>query len=70
MQLLRTADGFSAWSGRFDRDLRDIFAVQDEIAAAVVEQLKVTLLGTAPKARVTDPKAYPLFLQARALSRQ
>jgi tetratricopeptide (TPR) repeat protein len=44
--------------------------VQDEIAAAVVEQLKVTLLGDAPKARVTDPKAYAFFLQARELYRQ
>jgi tetratricopeptide (TPR) repeat protein len=50
--------------------MTDVFAVQDEIAAAVVQQLKVTLLGDAPKARETDPRAYALFLQARELSRQ
>ena len=44
--------------------------MQDEIAAAVVGQLKVTLLGAAPKAKSANPKAYALFLQARQLSRQ
>jgi tetratricopeptide (TPR) repeat protein len=47
-----------------------VFAVQDEIAAAVVEQLKVTLLDAAPKARKTDPKAYALYLQGRELEYQ
>ena len=44
--------------------------MQDEIAAAVVEQLKIKLLGEAPKAKEVDPKAYALFLQARQLRRQ
>ncbi len=39
--------------------------MQDEIAAAVVAQLKLKLLGAAPKANTTDPKAYALYLQAR-----
>ncbi len=69
-QLIRASDSSHLWSQTYDRKMTDVFAVQDEIAAAVVEQLKVTLLGTAPKARVTDPKAYPLFLQARELARQ
>ena len=64
-QLIRASDSSHLWSQTYDRKLTDVFAVQDEIAAAVVEQLKVTLLGSAPKARVTDPKAYALFLQAR-----
>jgi Tfp pilus assembly protein PilF len=53
-----------------DRQLDDIFAIQDEIAATVVEQLKVTLLGAVPQVRETDPKAYALYLQARHLGRQ
>jgi tetratricopeptide (TPR) repeat protein len=44
--------------------------VQDEISGAVVEQLKVKLLGAAPKAQVVNTQAYALLLQARAVSRQ
>jgi TolB-like protein/Tfp pilus assembly protein PilF len=69
-QLIRASDSSHVWSETYDRKLTDVFAVQDEIAAAVVEQLKVTLLGDAPKARATDPEAYRLYLQARQISRQ
>ena len=65
VQLIRAADGFHVWSETWDRTLDDIFAIQDEIAAEVVAQLKVTLLGEAPKVEETDPDAYALFLQAR-----
>lgn len=69
-QLVRAADGYHQWSETYDRTLEDIFAVQEEIAAAVVTQLKVTLLEAAPKVRKTSPEAYALFLQARHLYRQ
>jgi len=69
-ELIRTADSSQLWSETYDRDLNDVFAVQDEISAAVVDQLKLKLLGAVPKARVTDARAYALFLQARQLSRQ
>jgi TolB-like protein/Tfp pilus assembly protein PilF len=70
-QLIDGRTDSSLWSETYERTLNDIFAVQDEIAAAVVGQLKITLLGSAaPKATVTDPKAYALFLQARPLARQ
>jgi TolB-like protein/Tfp pilus assembly protein PilF len=69
-QLIRASDSSHLWSQTYDRKLTDVFAVQDEIAAAVVEQLKVTLLKGTPKATVTDPQAYALYLQARALFRQ
>jgi hypothetical protein len=58
------------WSQTYDRKLDDIFAIQDEIAADVVKQLKVTLLGAAPQARTTDPEAYALYLQAVQVARQ
>ena len=45
--------------------MTDVFKVQDEIAGAVVEQLKIKLLGAAPTMRVTDSRAYALFLQGR-----
>ncbi len=69
-QLIQTADGFQVWSQNWDRTLDDIFAIQDEIASEVVRELKVTLLGDAPKARTTDPKAYAAYLQAVQLARK
>src|SRR5262249_14932407 len=54
----------------YDRKLDDIFKIQDEIAGEVVKQLKVTLLGAAPKTRTTSPQSYALYLQAVQLERQ
>jgi TolB-like protein/tetratricopeptide (TPR) repeat protein len=72
VQLISTADGFHLWSQTFDRELTGIFAVQDEIAKAVVEALKVKLLsGVAPAPRIypaRDPEAYRLFLLGRSLA--
>jgi len=45
-ELINAADGIELWTRTFDRELKDIFAVQEEIAAAVASSLKVTLLGT------------------------
>jgi TolB-like protein/cytochrome c-type biogenesis protein CcmH/NrfG len=69
-QLIYAADGFQMWSQTYDHKLDDIFKIQDEIAADVVKQLKVTLLGAVPKARTTDPQGYALYLQAVQLGRQ
>jgi len=69
-QLINAATDTHLWSQTYDRKLDDIFAIQDDIAADVVKQLKVTLLGAAPKARSTDPEAYALYLQAVQLGRQ
>jgi TolB-like protein len=69
-QLIRAAEGYHLWSETYDRKMDDIFKIQDEIAGEVVKELKVKLLGAAPKVRTTDPKAYALYLQARELARQ
>jgi TolB-like protein len=69
-QLIESQTDTHLWSRTYDRELDDIFAIQDEIAASVVEELKVTLLGAVPKVRETDPEAYALYLQARHLGRQ
>ncbi len=69
-QLIRTETGYHIWSQTWDRTLDDIFEVQDEIAAVVVEELKITLLKPAPEAQETNPEAYTLYLQARHLTRQ
>ncbi|HEY0657582.1 MAG TPA: protein kinase, partial [Pyrinomonadaceae bacterium] len=67
VQLINAADGYHLWSERYDREMRDIFDVQDEITLAVVDALKVKLLGE-EKAdllkRYTDnTEAYELYLK-------
>lgn len=69
-QLISAKDGYHLFSETYDRAMVDIFAVQDEIAAAVVKKLKVTLLGdVAPTARRTDPEVFNLYLQGRQYGR-
>lgn len=63
-QLIDARSDSHVWSETYDRTLDDIFAIQDEIAAAIVAQLNIELLGDAPSVPVTDPEAYSLFLQA------
>jgi TolB-like protein/predicted TPR repeat methyltransferase len=65
VQLIDARTDAHIWSETYDRPLDNIFAIQDEIAAAVVSKLKITLLGNAPKAAVTDPAAYALYLKGR-----
>jgi serine/threonine-protein kinase len=66
-QLVDTADGGHLWSERFDRQLSDVFAVQDEIAGAIVDALRVTLAR--PVSRAAPPTAnadaYHLWVKAR-----
>jgi len=69
-QLIQADTGFHVWSETWDRTEEDVFAIQDEIAAAVVAQLRVKLLGEAPRAKSTDHEAYELFLQARHLAHE
>ncbi len=68
-QVIDVGDGYHLWSETFDRDLTDIFAVQDEIARAVVEALKVRLLpGRAPTTRghrTANPRVYEKYLLGR-----
>jgi len=68
-QLIEARSDTHIWSESWNRTLDDIFAIQDEIAADVVAQLKVTLLGEEPTVEQTYPEAYALFLQARYLGR-
>ena len=68
-QLIAVDTDTHLWSQTYDRTLENIFAIQDEIASAVVSELKIALLGAAPTARATDPEAYALYLQARHISR-
>jgi serine/threonine-protein kinase len=66
VQLVDAAQGYHVWSERFDRELGDVFALQDEIAARVVEALKVRLdAPSPPRPRPRDVAAYELYLKGR-----
>jgi TolB-like protein/tetratricopeptide (TPR) repeat protein len=69
-QLIEAATDTHLWSESYDRNLEDVFAIQDEIAAAVVNELKITLLGDKPRSTETNPEAYALYLQARHFMNQ
>lgn len=71
-QLIQAKDGYHQWSNTYDRDLNDIFAVQDEIAQAIVSEMSAALPALAgaketlkPSPRAADISAYDLFLLAR-----
>jgi eukaryotic-like serine/threonine-protein kinase len=70
VQLSDVADGFQLWSERYDRELKDIFDVQDEIAKAIAERLRVTLAGGKDDRLVeqgtTNVEAYQLYLKGHA----
>ena len=66
-QLIKADDGFHLWSETYDRNFDDIFAIQDEIAAAVTESLRITLLGEVPRVKVVNTESYELTMHARYL---
>ncbi|HTM01590.1 MAG TPA: protein kinase [Candidatus Omnitrophota bacterium] len=81
VQLVKVSDGYHLWSDKYDRTLDDIFAVQDDIAQAVVKELRTALLGESPdsgasgrakadvaraaRGRGANPEAHRLFLHGR-----
>ena len=69
-QLIDAASDTHIWSESYDRPLENVFAIQDEIATAVVEELKITLLGTLPAPPPTAPEVYSLYLQGKYLYNQ
>ena len=68
-QLIRVNTGYHLWSETYDRQIGDVFKVQDDIAGAVVKALKISLMGGAlPESAGTQSvEAYNLYLQARAI---
>jgi TolB-like protein/DNA-binding winged helix-turn-helix (wHTH) protein len=68
-ELIKANDGFQLWSQTYDREIKDIFGVEDEIAQAATEALRLKLLGgngqpVASNLRSTNPEAYQAYLQA------
>jgi TolB-like protein/Tfp pilus assembly protein PilF len=70
-QLIDASNGYHVWSQTYDRDLKDIFAIQDEIAGAIANELKLKLdaahTGGATVADTSDLVAYQLYLKAMGL---
>ncbi|MGB7297526.1 MAG: protein kinase [Candidatus Aminicenantales bacterium] len=66
-QLVKASDGYHLWSQRFDREMTDVFAIQDEISQAIVEKLRLRLAGDRPliKRYTENLAAYDLCLKAR-----
>lgn len=67
-QLIQVDDGFHLWSETYDRELTDVFAIQEEIATEILAQLRATLLEEEVEAfetQRTDPEVYDLYLLAR-----
>jgi len=72
-ELIKTGDGFQLWSQTYDRQINDIFVVQDEIARAATEALQPRLLrgngqAFASTSRSANPEAYQAYLQANYIS--
>jgi serine/threonine-protein kinase len=71
VQMVNAADGYQLWSERYDRELTDVFAVQDEIALAITTRLRGTMQAEAERGRVRggtkNLEAYELLLRGRAL---
>jgi len=68
-QLIDVAEGYHLWSDQYDRNFEDIFAIQEEITLAIVDNLKISLLGDEKenliKRHTQEPEAYNLYLQGR-----
>ena len=68
-QLINVSDGYHLWSKRYDKQMEDIFDIQDEISMSILDALKVKLLGEEKDAvlkKYTDkPDVYQLYLQGR-----
>ena len=67
VQLVEAASDTHLFSQNYDRDFDDIFEIQDEVAAKVVDELQISLLGETPHAKRVNPRAYALYLQARTI---
>ena len=74
VQLINVADGYHLWSEHYDRELADIFEIQEEIALAIVDALKVKLLGderaVLRKRYTENAEAYELYLKGRLWNRR
>jgi serine/threonine protein kinase/Tfp pilus assembly protein PilF len=70
-QLINVGDGYHLWSEQYDREMKDIFAIQDEIAQQIVQSLELALTPEekqiSPRPGTQDPQAYDYYLRGRKL---
>jgi TolB-like protein/Tfp pilus assembly protein PilF len=69
-QLVSTADGYHLWSERYEREMKDVFAIQEEIAQAIAQRLKITFPWSGgPLVKISTPnlEAYESYLKGQAL---
>lgn len=73
-RLVSAADGYQVWTERYDRELQDVFALQDEIAARIVHSFRLTMHGAEPSQargrRTQDPVAWEDYLKGRYFIRR
>ena len=73
-QLVETRTGHAAWAERYDRELKDVFEVQDEIARSITQALRITLSPQEEKAIASKPtentQAYDFYLRGRSFARR
>ncbi|MGW8281807.1 MAG: tetratricopeptide repeat protein, partial [Gemmatimonadota bacterium] len=70
VQLVNTQNGGHAWGERYDREITDIFAIQDEISLSIAQALRFTLTPRERNAPLSDLVAYDLWVKGRTLSQQ
>jgi tetratricopeptide (TPR) repeat protein len=64
-QLISVVDGYHLWSERYDREMEDVFDIQDDISARIVDALKIRLAGKQPQRATPDIEVYHLYLKGR-----
>src|SRR5262249_23976099 len=69
VQFVRTRDDSPLWSEKYDRELTDVFAIQDEISRGVVNSLRL-MLGRGRRRYETSTEAYDLYLRARGIPKE
>ncbi|HKI86254.1 MAG TPA: protein kinase, partial [Thermoanaerobaculia bacterium] len=74
VQLVETESGISVWAERYDREMKDVFAVQEDIARSIANALRLSLTPqedkTIARKPTDDPQAYDYFLRGRSFTRQ
>ncbi|MDZ7645559.1 MAG: winged helix-turn-helix domain-containing protein [Woeseiaceae bacterium] len=69
-QLVSARDGYNLWAATYDRNMDDLFAIQEDIALQIVDALRISLSREIPARISTTPGAYTLYLQANYLAKQ
>jgi TolB-like protein/DNA-binding winged helix-turn-helix (wHTH) protein/Tfp pilus assembly protein PilF len=64
-QLINAQDGYETWSALYDRDIEDIFAIQEDIVSRITQVVGIRLVAESPRRPTANPEAYDLYLKGR-----